>query len=429
MLTVDCMQQPDAVGADLGNSKATESYAGSPLPPLDSTLVSQRQRQIDNELEYYLVRHNVDDEGFDMVARYAETKGAVIGDYMPRGIITPLSMLRLKTIPRTGKIISRTPQGDIIFGKYEADTLTTGLRLDTEGIYAGQFDRYMQAHGHGIYRSADGAYYEGHFERNTRHGFGFLVNTRSLLAGSWRYGRFLGERMRYTSDRIYGIDISRYQHEQGRKRFNINWRQMTITSLGAKGNQQESAYPVSFVYIKATEGISISNRYFYADYSAAHRQNLHVGAYHFFSTKQSGNMQANFFLSKATLRKGDLPPMLDIEPSDLMIQRMGGIERLFNEIRAWIRIIERHSGTKPLLYVNQNFVRKYLDEAPDLKDNYSIWIARYGEYKPDVHLAIWQLSPNGRVSGINGPVDINVFNGYQGQWDEFIEQETIGSRP
>ena len=40
-------------------------------------------------------------------------------------------------------------------------------------------------------------------------------------------------------------------------------------------------------------------------------------------------------------------------------------------------------------------------------------------------LVMWQLSPDGRVKGITGEVDINVFNGYQGQFDEFIEKETI----
>ena len=47
------------------------------------------------------------------------------------------------------------------------------------------------------------------------------------------------------------------------------------------------------------------------------------------------------------------------------------------------------------------------------------------EYKPDIHLIVWQLSPDGRVQGINGEVDINVFNGYQTQFNEFIEKETI----
>ena len=67
----------------------------------------------------------------------------------------------------------------------------------------------------------------------------------------------------------------------------------------------------------------------------------------------------------------------------------------------------------------------YLPVAPDIKRDYRVWIARYGEYKPDVRLAFWQLCPDGRVAGIRPEVDINVFNGYQTQFDEFLEQETI----
>jgi len=70
-------------------------------------------------------------------------------------------------------------------------------------------------------------------------------------------------------------------------------------------------------------------------------------------------------------------------------------------------------------------VNKYLSEAPDLKRDYKVWIARYGEYKPDVKLVVWQLSPDGRVRGITGDVDINVFNGYRPQFEAFIENETI----
>ena len=53
---------------------------------------------------------------------------------------------------------------------------------------------------------------------------------------------------------------------------------------------------------------------------------------------------------------------------------------------------------------------------------YRVWIARYGEYKPDVKLIYWQLSPDGRVRGIHRLVDINVFNGYQDEWNEYIGQ-------
>lgn len=54
-----------------------------------------------------------------------------------------------------------------------------------------------------------------------------------------------------------------------------------------------------------------------------------------------------------------------------------------------------------------------------------VWIARYGEYKPDVKLTYWQLCPDGRVRGINGEVDINVFNGYATQFDDFCTNKTV----
>ena len=52
-------------------------------------------------------------------------------------------------------------------------------------------------------------------------------------------------------------------------------------------------------------------------------------------------------------------------------------------------------------------------------------IARYGEYKPDIRLTYWQLSPDGKVDGITGDVDINVFNGFHNTFEEFLEQECI----
>ena len=67
------------------------------------------------------------------------------------------------------------------------------------------------------------------------------------------------------------------------------------------------------------------------------------------------------------------------------------------------------------------FVNKDLPYAPDVEEKYPVWIARYGEYKPNVRLLYWQLSPDGRVNGIQGKVDINVFNGYREDFNEFKE--------
>ena len=400
----------------------------SPISPTKDTAVIHERRLLkQQELEYYLSRHNVDDEGFDMVARYADKGDSLLAAYTPHVPATPIGVFHFLTIPRRGLGLIGDTIGRIIIGTWHADTLLSGIRADSMGTYAGRFNKHLQAEGHGAYRTTDGNYYEGHFEQDCREGFGFFVTPHNLQAGIWKKDRFLGEHMHYTSDRIYGIDISRYQHEQGRRRYAIDWRNMRITSLGRNPRRRILGtvdYPVSFVYIKASESTTIRNRYYPSDYIAARRQGLRVGAYHFFSTKQSGVQQACYFLSLAGFREGDLPPVLDVEPSDAQIQKMGGHLRLFQEMRVWIDIVKKRTGMRPILYLNQRFVKKYLDDAPDLKENYQVWIARYSEYKPDVHLALWQLSADGKVNGIHGDVDINVFNGYVGQWEEFLREET-----
>lgn len=394
----------------------------------DTFALSQRNKLVKEELDYYLQRHDVNDEGFDMVARYAEEGDSTLSAYMPRGRVTPLSFFDNCRSSRKGKGITTDSCGFTIIGMWQADSLVSGIRIDSTGIYAGQFNAHMKAHGHGSYRSVNGSYYEGHWFQNQRNGFGFSVSPTHLNAGIWKDNRFIGERVHYSSDRIYGIDISRYQHEIRRRVYPITWRFLRITSLGRKANRpvlDSVDYPVSFVYIKATEGTTIHNRFFASDYKDARRHNIPVGAYHFFRTNVSGRMQANYFLSQGRFNRGDLPPVLDIEPTDRQIAKMGGAETMFKEIRAWISVVQAKTGTRPILYVNQRFVKNYLDDAPDLKRDYLVWIARYGIYKPDVHLAIWQLSADGLVMGIRSEVDINVFNGYQGQWDEFLREETI----
>jgi lysozyme len=112
-----------------------------------------------------------------------------------------------------------------------------------------------------------------------------------------------------------------------------------------------------------------------------------------------------------------------VEPTDAQIRALGGIDVLFKKIRKWLDIVESRCGKRPILYVNQMFVNKYLVNADDIKKKYQVWIARYGEYRPDVRLVFWQLSPDGRVSGITPLVDINVFNGDREQFEEFATSQ------
>lgn len=395
---------------------------------IDDATLENRHKRLRIELDYYLKRHTVADEGYDMVARYADEGNTQLKSYCPTGTTTLLGLLPLKDIKRQGIGASTDSCGNIIIGIWKEDTLTTGLRIDSVGIFAGQLDSSRKANGHGCQQTYEGSYYEGHWTDNLRDGFGFNVDTRNLQAGTWRKDRYFGEHMKHTSNRIYGIDISRYQHEKGRKRYDIDWNDLRVTHLGRRitGNiTGEVDYPVRFVYIKSTQGTTIRNRYYVHDYAACRKKGIPIGAYHFFSTVKTGRMQAKYFLDNTLFRKGDLPPVLDVEPTDRQIAKMGGAEKLLREMRVWIEMVEQRVHVRPILYVNQNFIKKYLMDAPDLLENYQVWIARYGEYKPGVHLALWQLSADAHVKGIVPDVDVNVFNGYEPQWQEFLEEETI----
>ena len=110
---------------------------------------SPKHQQIQNELNYYLQRHSVQDEGFDMVARYAEEGDSTLAAYMPKGKLKLTSFLRLKDYPREGKCLTKDMYGRIIIGQFHADTLMYGIRIDAHGTYAGQFNRHMMASGHG----------------------------------------------------------------------------------------------------------------------------------------------------------------------------------------------------------------------------------------------------------------------------------------
>lgn len=402
------------------------------------------------EMDDYFHVHNVTDEGFGIVAQHRDSLLAEqlrlqrlmftdsVRRITGRRLIPARErmMIAVKTMggywraghyykaPLTGPAIWRDPQQRIVCGQWNSDTIVVATRLTAEGRYEGQMDSLGLATGQGAMQYADGTYYAGLWKEDQPQGWGFSSSPHhGVKAGEWRKGKFLGEKIKYTSARIYGIDISRHQHEKGRKRFAINWKQVRITSLGSRHNKHVTGtpdFPISFVYIKATEGTTIRNKYYAADCQQARRQGIRVGAYHFMSLKSSAERQARHFLRYAQVRRGDFPPVLDVEPTHAQISSIGGPAELFRRIRIWCNIVEQATGRRPILYISQSFVNRYLAQAPDIKHRYQVWIARYGEYKPDVRLVFWQLTPEGRVRGIQGPVDINVFNGYALQYQSFL---------
>ena len=324
---------------------------------------------------------------------------------------------------RQGRGTVRDHDGKLIDGVWDHDTLVTATRRDSTGVYDGEMDEKFRANGYGKFIDSQNTYYEGQWKDGERTGFGFSSQHRYFRVGEWLHDVYKGERLNYTSERVYGIDLSKYQHIHGKKLHTIDWDRLRITHLGSLSKKNVSGnidFKVSFIFIKSTEGASLMNPYYNADYAAARKRGYPVGTYHYFTHRTSGAQQAWCFLSHSHFKKGDLPPVLDLEPLPSQVKKMGGAVNMWKRVRNWLQIVEKKTGMRPILYVSQTFVNRWLDAAPDIKRDYPVWIARYGDYKPDIKLWIWQLAPDGKVRGIAGHTDINVFNGYRNEFKHWL---------
>lgn len=446
LFTIDTLHSPF-------NPDATALVAAERVR-IDSALKAMNHE--DDELRYYLRVHDVQDEGYNMIADYhtalrhrmtvyrqaLDTLQSIPSDMRPTlHLVSNYYVVHADSAngqrmepcqllsARKGKLRLQTlgrqlPEGATSIWPWGAATDSLVGIVVQHPLLADT----LPLHGVHAYKAPDGSYYEGDWENGQRNGFGFSIKADKMRVGEWKADKYLGERLVYSTQRIYGIDISRYQHEIGRRRYGIQWNRLRINHLGTISEKRIDGnvdFPVSFVYIKSTEGTTIRNAYFSNDYAQARRHGIRTGAYHFFSVRSTGEAQAQHFLRHTRFDKGDLPPVLDVEPSNAQINDMGGDSIMFTHIRTWLKTVERAVGVRPILYVNQKFVNNHLSLFPDIKRDYQVWIARYGEYKPDVRLSIWQLCPDGRVTGIQGHVDINVFNGYQSEFEHFLENATI----
>ncbi|MCM1509901.1 MAG: hypothetical protein NC116_04175 [Clostridium sp.] len=465
---------------------APDSVPGLLRQELASLTAMQRNycKQL-SEIDYYMHSHDMQDEGFDVVIRHRER---VL--HKQDSVSTLISCIRRLCKAKVFRVEKKEDytivHNNERFIAEERRTLRKGYRVfgakdDGMTLFIRQFHRdgfrpvylgtadigygetpskalvypgdtvicRMQSKGQNLVaiHYKGGGYYEGEYSDSlqTRHGFGIGFDNR-VRAGKWENGKFKGEQPVYSANHVYGIDISRWQHElPGKKGYRtvvkkvrkgkrwyrvkvrqntvypIRWDRLRVTSLGTMSKKKVNGtvdFPVSFVYIKSTESTCIKNSYYKNDYAQARKHGYKVGSYHFFSTKTGALEQAAYFMSNSRYNAGDLPPVLDLEPSDAQIRAIGGDKELLARARRWMEAVEKKWGVRPILYVSQSFINRHLSEtdtttdAGYIKTNYKIWIARYGEYKPDVHLVFWQLSPDGRVAGIKTPVDINIFNGY-----------------
>lgn len=210
-----------------------------------------------------------------------------------------------------------------------------------------------------------------------------------------------GQTERISDYEIEGIDISKYQRY-------IGW-----DLVAAQG--------FDFAIVKASEGANLTDTHFGQNWSSIKQVGMRRGAYHFFRPNISALAQAKNYLDKVPLEPGDLPPVLDVEEDDGASREM-----IISRMQAWLDIVEARYKVKPIIYTNLKFYYNYV--AGNF-DQYPLWIAKYNSVPPqlvnDKQLKIWQYGHKGRVDGIEGHVDLNVFIGSGEDFRRFCIQPQV----
>ena len=201
----------------------------------------------------------------------------------------------------------------------------------------------------------------------------------------------------------YGIDIS---HNNAGK---IVWDSLFVMTDSKRRTIRDpylakEIKPVSFVFIKATEGASLKDKDFKENWKAAGKTDLRRGAYHFFRSSKDGEIQArNFISTVGDLRFKDHPPVLDIEtihigcPKELLNQRA----------LQWLKAVEKRYGKKPIIYASSSFIKDYLNR--EIIGNYPVWVAHYEKDSPAFEgWTWWQFTDRAVVKGVPGEVDLSV---------------------
>jgi len=175
----------------------------------------------------------------------------------------------------------------------------------------------------------------------------------------------------------------------------------------------------AFAFVRASAGTLTADTAYATNRTGARSAGLAVGSYHFGNPDSAPNdahNEARWFLQNATIGSGDLVPVLDLEVSNGL-----GPEALTTWAQTWLVEVEAATGVRPVIYTTPNFWSGSMANTDWFARNgYRIWVAHWTTAsQPTVPAAnwagvgwtFWQHSSTGSVSGINGPVDLDRFNG------------------
>lgn len=171
---------------------------------------------------------------------------------------------------------------------------------------------------------------------------------------------------------------------------------------------------IEFVFIKASEGTDFLDRKFAANIDSASAHGIPAGAYHFFRYDKDGVAQAKNLYSALEGRIPKLGVVIDVEDAGNPYE--GEPSQVVANLTEMIEYLNL-KGLPVMFYSNKDgynqFLRKDFTGIP-------LWICSFNDNPIDAEWRFWQYNHNGKIDGIKGNVDLNVFNGSLSDWKEYL---------
>jgi len=192
------------------------------------------------------------------------------------------------------------------------------------------------------------------------------------------------------------IDVSKYQGE-------IDWEKV-----------KKSGIDNAFIRVGIRgygSGKIVLDEFYKKNIEGATKAGIKVGVYFFTQaiTKEEAIEEADFVIENIKDYKISLPVVIDVEEIENDNGRSETLsqQELTSVVKAFMDRV-KEKGYIPMLYGNIKCITSMIDYK--ILSEYDLWYAYYGEevYIP-YNLSGWQYSKTGKIDGIEGECDLNIF--------------------
>lgn len=174
---------------------------------------------------------------------------------------------------------------------------------------------------------------------------------------------------------------------------------------------------LDFVFLKATEGVTLVDRDFETHYEGFQNKGIALGVYHFFRFDTDGEEQANHFLNRIKGHTIQVPLIVDVEHDNNPKVRR---EKVIQRLNEFMQTIKKKTGQKPIIYTNGD---GYSDFVEKEFDDHTLWLSSTNAWRPAMmDCTFWQFNIKADLMEITHLADLNVFRGSRKEWEGYLKK-------